>query len=65
MGVAVNSLVRLNLWLAILGGAVVYAILVFLLRILDREELSSIQRMLAMRRGAQAEAQGADPGSVS
>jgi O-antigen/teichoic acid export membrane protein len=65
MGLAVNGLARLNLWLAILGGAGVYAGLVLVFRILDREEIGSIQRVLAMRRGAWVEVQSVDPGSTN
>lgn len=64
MGLVVNTLVPLNLWLAIFGGMGIYAVLVFLLRILHRTEISAIQRVLAMRKGSRVETQGVGPGSA-
>jgi hypothetical protein len=57
MGLLVHALVKIDLVLAILGGMTAYAVLVFLLRIIDRAEISTIRRVLAVRKGAQAEGQ--------
>jgi O-antigen/teichoic acid export membrane protein len=64
MGILVRVLVGVGLVVAILGGVAAYAVLVFLLRILDPSEIRSIQKVLAMRKGPQVEGQGAGGGSA-